>query len=439
MSGIFEVMGAESLDTLVFDYDYKKDRLIINAAALYGEETDFSEYKRSFSYLESLSENERHLNSTECRALLEKKGTGSELESIERAMRSGKHERLRLFYHRGLGLKIAAAEHNTVRGKNTRSHAITCGGIRRRLKDTSEHELIMDALNLSRAMSYKNVAAEIPFGGCKLVMQGEDCESDEALGFIAYAVDKTGAVVAPDMNLSPEISDKMAEKGYSAQFVGGNKSVTGATGRPTAYGVFLSMKEAVRFREGDGSLKGKHVLLMGLGNVGYALAEYLLSEGARLSVSDIDAGKIERFAAAHPESGIETVPVGEVLRYECDILSPCAMGGLFTPETIEGLKCSYIWGSANNQLVSGSKEEELALAELIAARGILYEAEWWHNTAGVMCMAEEYLNEATPEEVLRRVERIIPKSTAENLREAASAGITPAENCYRKCESVLFS
>ena len=439
MSGIFETMREEALSSLVFDYDYKSDRMLINAEALFGDDADFSEYKKSFAYLEALSENERHLNTKECFDIFEKSGAKDELELIVKAMRSGRHERLRLFYHKGLELKIAAAEHNTVRGINNRRHAITCGGIRRRLNDTSERELIMDALNLSRAMSYKNVAAEIPFGGCKVVIQGEDCESDEALGFIAYAVDKSRAVVAPDMNLSPEISDMMAEKGYSAQFVGGNRSVTGATGKPTAYGIYLSMKEAVRFREGDGSLKGKHVLIMGLGNVGFNLGEYLLSEGVKLSVSDIDAAKVGRFAASHPEIKIDMVPAEEVLRYECDILSPCAMGGLFTPGTIKNLKCSYIWGSANNQLAAGSKEEETALAKLIADRGILYEAEWWHNTAGVMCMAEEYLNEASPEEVLRRVERIIPKSTAENLREAASAGITPAENCYRKCEKVLFS
>jgi leucyl aminopeptidase len=43
-----------------------------------------------------------------------------------------------------------------------------------------------------------------------------------------------------------------------------------------------------------------------------------------------------------------------------------------------------IYGSANNPLKAASVGEELHLAERLAARGVLFQIEWTHNTAGVM-------------------------------------------------------
>ena len=54
----------------------------------------------------------------------------------------------------------------------------------------------------------------------------------------------------------------------------------------------------------------------------------------------------DRLAAIH---GAEVVHVDDILRVEADILAPCALGAILTPQTIAGLQCPIVCGTANNQ------------------------------------------------------------------------------------------
>ena len=83
-------------------------------------------------------------------------------------------------------------------------------------------------------------------------------------------------------------------------------------------------------------------------------------------------------------------------------------------------------------------DEELLLAQKLMDRDILYQAEWWHNTAGVICMAEEYLYDGSAETLFKKIERIIPTATRENLQEAARLEITPTACCYKKSEAAIY-
>lgn len=66
--------------------------------------------------------------------------------------------------------------------------------------------------------------------------------------------------------------------------------------------------------------------------------------------------------------------------------------------------------------------------------------QWWHNTAGVICGAQEYLHgsHATYENLIKTIDETMPQSTYDNLVEAQKKGITPCENVYRKCESIIY-
>ena len=121
-----------------------------------------------------------------------------------------------------------------------------------------------------------------------------------------------------------------------------------------------------------------------------------------------------------------------------DILSPCAIGGIFDDASIAKLNCKYIFGSSNNGLKASSQEEEIRLAKLIADRGILYQVEWWHNTAGVICGAEEYLYDGDAESLRKKVEDIMPANTIMSLNGAREKGITPTEWVYQYCEDLLY-
>ena len=83
-------------------------------------------------------------------------------------------------------------------------------------------------------------------------------------------------------------------------------------------------------------------------------------------------------------------------------------------------------------------EEEIRLAKLIAERGILYQVEWWHNTAGVICGAEEYLFDGDADSLRAKVEAIMSSNTAMSLAGAKEQGITPTEWVYRYCEDLLY-
>lgn len=440
IESIFKVMGEEELTTLEIRYHHKTDTFSMEAGKDWDEGTDFSRYNSAFTADDFLTDNPIRCSETQIEMFMEKHGITSYFEEIKSMIRTGKHEAVKLFYNCKLGISFAMFEHNTVRGRRNRLHPLTCGGIRRHLWETPEREVFTDGLNLGRAMTFKNMAAQIPFGGSKITVQTEslDLDNDEVLGFLGYAADRCRIVTAPDMNLPPSISDSMNAKRISINYVGGKNSKIGGTGKPTAYGVYLSLKQAVKFKEGTDSLKGKRILLIGLGAVGWNMAEYVLQEGAALTITDINSARIEEFLAAHKDTSIAVIDPAKALIEETDILCPCASGGLLDDTVIETLQCRYIWGSANNQLKASSVDEEYRLARKLADRGITYQAEWWHNTAGVICMAEEYIHDSTEEALLRRVEEIIPNATYENLTEASALEITPTENCYRKCEQVLY-
>jgi leucine dehydrogenase len=241
------------------------------------------------------------------------------------------------------------------------------------------------------------------------------------------------------MGFPPELADVVKEH-FSLHFVGGPAGPLGPTGTPTAHGVYMAVKQAARFLWGSESLAGKTIAVQGLGAVGFHLAGYYLAEGARLLVCDRDPSTIERFLAAHPGAPIQVVEPDAILRIEADILSPAASGGILTEENIPSLRFKLIMGGANNVLRASSQEEEIALAKLLAERGILYQVDWWHNIAGVMSGYEEfvYQREARIDRLMEKVGKLCAESTWENLNAAYREGITPTERAYRVAEREVY-
>jgi leucine dehydrogenase len=63
---------------------------------------------------------------------------------------------------------------------------------------------------------------------------------------------------------------------------------------------------------------------------------------------------------------------------ECDVLAPCATGGMINARTIPGLRCRMVAGGANNQL------EKPSDADLLVERGIVYAPDFVINAGGVL-------------------------------------------------------
>jgi leucine dehydrogenase len=157
----------------------------------------------------------------------------------------------------------------------------------------------------------------------------------------------------------------------------------GGSGDPspfTALGVRRGIEACVSIKLGRGSLEDVRVAVQGVGHVGYHLCKELATQGAKLTVADIDPLKAER---AQREFGANVVPIERIFDVECDVLSPCALGSAFNDDTIPRLRCVVVAGAANNQLAEPRHGDDLN------ARGILYAPDYAINAGGLINVALE--------------------------------------------------
>jgi leucine dehydrogenase len=247
-------------------------------------------------------------------------------------------------------------------------------------------EALDDVLRLSSAMTAKQAAAELPYGGGKAVVavdevpgRGTD-ERRELLLRYADLVDSLHGtyVTAPDMNTGEADMDTIGER---TPHVLGRSKAKGGSGDPgtgTATGVFHGIRACVSQAFGSEGLDGRSVLIQGIGSVGAHLAELLHEAGATLLVADVDAA---RAGSVADRLGATVVAADEVIGAECDVFSPCATGRVLTAETIPHLRCRVIAGAANNQL--GTAED----GDRIRDAGVLYAPDYVVNAGGVIHLA----------------------------------------------------
>ncbi len=72
------------------------------------------------------------------------------------------------------------------------------------------------------------------------------------------------------------------------------------------------------------------------------------------------------------------VEANSILSTDCDVLAPCALGGVLNAGTILRLRARVVCGAANNQL--GTPED----GHRMARRGILYAPDYLVNVGGVL-------------------------------------------------------
>jgi leucine dehydrogenase len=262
------------------------------------------------------------------------------------------------------------------------------------------HDALRDGLRLASAMTRKNAVAGLPLGGGKAVLavpevpQGE--RRREILLRYAELVDALGGsyVTACDMNTSEHDMDVVAERTVHVMGRTVEGGGSGSSAPSTAIGVFHGIRAAVAHVFGSDDLRGRSVLVQGVGAVGRVLAGTLAEAGARVLLADVDDARVKGVAA---ELGAEVVPAEEAVATPCDVFSPCATGGVLTDATIPALACRIVAGAANNQL--GAPED----AEGLAGRGILYAPDYVVNAGGIIHLASL---ELLGEDEARRDERL---------------------------------
>lgn len=295
------------------------------------------------------------------------------------------------------GLKAIIAIHDTTLGP-------ALGGVRM-WPYATEEQAIEDALRLARGMTYKNAAAGLNLGGGKTVIIGDPFKDKNEEIFRALGRFIQGLngryITAEDVGTTVSDMDLIHEE---TNYVTGISPTFGSSGNPspvTAYGVYLGMKASVKEAFGFDSLKDVKVAVQGLGNVAYALCDYLHREGAILVVTDINKKAVERVVN---DFGAIAVDPSEIYKQEVDVFSPCALGAIINDETIPQLKAKVIAGSANNQL------KESRHGNVLHEMGIVYAPDYVINAGGVINVADE-LYGYNRDRAMKRVETIYESLT----------------------------
>src|SRR5205085_5503315 len=195
------------------------------------------------------------------------------------------HEDIHFFENEECGLKSIIAVHST--------HLGPAAGGARFWHYVKDEEALIDALRLSRGMSYKNAMAGLPLGGGKSVILADEnrTKSPDLLHAFGKAVDGLGGryVTAEDVGMN--VAD-MVEVARTTKYVAGlpnsGSDVGGDPGPHTSLGVFLGVKAAVKRALGKDSLSGLHIAIQGAGSVATGVALHACAEGARLSIADVD-------------------------------------------------------------------------------------------------------------------------------------------------------
>lgn len=307
------------------------------------------------------------------------------------------------------GLKAIIAIHNTVLGP-------ALGGTRM-WNYANETEALNDVMRLSRGMTFKAAVSGLNLGGGKAVIIGDSKKDKSEALFRRFGrfINNLGGkyITAEDVGTSTKDMEFVK---METNHVAGLPESMGGGGDPspvTAYGVYMGMKAAAKHTWGSESLKGKKVVVQGVGHVGENLTINLRKEGAEVFIIDLNKENLKRIAEA---TGAKVLDTLDFYGMEMDIYAPCALGATLNSENIDKLKCSVIAGAANNQLA-----DENLHGHIISERGITYAPDFVINAGGLINVYSE-LTGYNRKKAMQQTEKIYD-FTLEILRKASAEKI----------------
>lgn len=293
------------------------------------------------------------------------------------------HEQVVYFEDDTVGLNAVIGVHNTNLGPSfggCRIHNYTC------IEDA-----ITDALRLSKGMTYKSALAGLPLGGGKAVIiaDSKTDKSPEKIKAFGEAVEAMAGAYITAEDVGSSDQDMVTISGMTSYVSGLPKQENGLGGNPspfTAKGVFYGMQAGLNTVFNTDSFDGVHVVVKGVGSVGYDLCRYLDEAGAKLTITDINQMALKK---AQEEFRDVTI-VDPISAHEvpCDILAPCALGNSINPQTLADIKAKLITGAANNQLSATS------MGTVLHKKGVIYAPDYVVNAGGIIAVGYEYFSKS---------------------------------------------
>jgi len=261
-----------------------------------------------------------------------------------------------------------------------------------------------DVLRLSRGMTYKAVAGNLPLGGGKAVIISEFYELlpdvrrslFESFGDFVEQL-KGSYITAEDVGTRVEDMKIVSER---TKHVVGLPESMGGLGDPspvTAIGVFTAINYITEKILNKEPSKTK-ILLQGIGKVGSYLLEHLYNEGYQIYISDVSPKAVEN--ALNKYKNLKYVPPDEIFDKEFDIFSPNALGKVINSKNVEKIKHKAIVGAANNQI------ENYEVAQKLQDRGVIYAPDYAINLGGLTLVYYEYelrIGKQTDQETAKKI------------------------------------
>lgn len=322
------------------------------------------------------------------------------------------HEKLLCINDAASGLLAVVAFHSTRLGP-------AVGGMRYR-QYAALSDAMVDALRLSRAMTLKNAAAGLDWGGGKLcvVDDGDRTRRRDRLLRLADLLNELDGTYIVGKDVGATMAD-MEILAARSRWVVGVPEARGGLGDPspaTAQTVVGSMESAASVRWDAGSIAGTSAAIIGTGGVGGSLARLLAERDVSLLLADTDEACV---SAVAQQVGGRVVSVRDALTADVDFLAPCATGEMIGTGDVAALGCRVIAGGANNPLVDDS------VAAVLHSRGILYVPDFLSNAGGVIQNAVEFRQQGWP--VLRQLIGEANQRTLSVLARAGHAGQSPLD------------
>jgi glutamate dehydrogenase (NAD(P)+) len=281
---------------------------------------------------------------------------------------------------------------------------------------------------LAALMTYKCALVNVPFGGAKGGVSIDPTKHTElqleriTRRYTAELIKKKSIgpaldVPAPDYGTGAREMAWIVDtfEAFNPELINAKGCVTGKplsqhgiAGRTeaTGQGVFFGIREAVSVEEDMSELglktglKGKKVIVQGLGNVGYYSAKYLSEAGAKVvgiaewnggiwdeKGIDIDALRvyqIENKGFKDYQKGEFIGKSSDLLTYPCDILIPAALENQITVENADNIQAKIIGEAANGPVTQEAES-------ILLKKGIMIIPDMYLNAGGVTVSYFEWL------------------------------------------------
>ncbi|MCA8946259.1 MAG: hypothetical protein KDB29_08530, partial [Planctomycetes bacterium] len=213
--------------------------------------------------------------------------------------------------------------------------------------------------------------------GKTVVIKTENMDRQKAFHALGRAIERLGGNYFTGLDVGTTREDLLEIAGET-KYVAKDLDF----GKATARGVMAAIKGAMKHKFGSDSFEDRSVAVQGLGAVGAELVTMLSAEGAELFVADADQTLANEVGE---KMECEVVNAARILNAEVDVLSPCALGSIFTTQNADALRCKIIAGSANNQLATPAAGEALRKAD------ITYVPDYVANAGALIKGVTEYV------------------------------------------------